>query len=171
MGLDAYIYKVKESDYKEILKIIDEMNDLQNKLKSYEDKIKEKVNSEKFWDIVSDINLIRINLSDEDFKEFLPLYNRLNELENLKSKIDERTEELQYWRRNWNVHDYISENFNDNEEDNCVKIFLTKENVEQIIHAIDTGKLKDNYYDIKSEFKQIWNKFKDGYLIYYWAWY
>ena len=81
-------------------------------------------------------------------------------------------DEIGYWRKDWELHNYIIDNFwDDKENDNVVDIPLTKENVEQIIKWCSSG---DNsmYNEYTEEtFKEALNAIKQGDVIYYHPWY
>ena len=56
-------------------------------------------------------------------------------------KLQECKYEVAYWRKHNQLHGYLVKNFAHKEEDNCEPIWLTKENIEEIIEYL--GSVQD----------------------------
>lgn len=101
--------------------------------------------------------------------------------------------ELYYWRKAYGVHAYITDNFlKPDENDNCERIPLSKENIQQIVDAMIEAKNNESYqkeyskenlfgkhdywnvcdfFDTLEMFKSLLNNYDDNKVIYYFAWY
>lgn len=78
------------------------------------------------------------------------------------SQENDPVEEIMYWRKNWDLHKYIVENFWDDEEhDNLVNIPLRK---------CDIKKMINDHVEVET-FKAIMKKLDKDHVIYYWPWY
>ena len=101
--------------------------------------------------------------------------------------------ELYYWRKAYGIHAYITNHFlKPNENDNCERIPLSKENIQQIVD--DMIKVRNNesyqneyskenlfgkhnywntydFFDTLEMFKSLLNNYDDNKVIYYFAWY
>lgn len=74
----------------------------------------------------------------------------------------DNAEELYYWRKNWDLHNYIVEHFwDDKEHDNCVDIPLGKEQLKE---------LADAGFD-PEVFTQAYESLDDDHVVYYHPWY
>jgi len=74
----------------------------------------------------------------------------------------ENAEELCYWRKNWDLHNYIVEHFwADKENDNCVDIPLGKEQLKELVKA---------GFD-PDVFTQAYESLDDENVVYYHPWY
>ena len=73
---------------------------------------------------------------------------------------DDALEEIDYWRKDWNLHNYIINHFGDPNNDNLVEVYLTKENLEKIV--------KDGYV---GGFEDALNRWNDDYVVFYYPWY
>ena len=95
------------------------------------------------------------------------------------TKEDIFTEEF-YWRKPYGLHQFITQKFlNIGEDDNCVHIPLSKENIENIINELKTnpsffeGNLwhsDDTEYAVKF-FTRLLNEYSDDVVITYFSWY
>lgn len=101
--------------------------------------------------------------------------------------------ELYYWRKAYGIHLYITDNFlKPGENDNCERIPLSKENIQQIVDAMIEAKNNESYqkeyskenlfgthdywnvcdfFDTLEMFKSLLNNYDDNKVIYYFAWY
>ena len=101
--------------------------------------------------------------------------------------------ELYYWRKAYGVHAYITDNFlKPGENDNCERIPLSKENIQQIVDDMIKARndelyqkeySKENlfgkhdywdscdFFDTLEMFKSLLNNYDDNKVIYYFAWY
>ena len=101
--------------------------------------------------------------------------------------------ELYYWRKAYGVHAYITDNFlKSDENDNCERIPLSKENIQQIVDAMIKVRNNESYqkeyskenlfgkhdywnvhdfFDTLEMFKSLLNNYDDNKVIYYFAWY
>lgn len=70
-------------------------------------------------------------------------------------------EEIGYWRKNWNLHKFIIDKFwADKENDNLVDVFLTRNDIERIIHHGYIG-----------GFEEALSRWDDDYVVFYHPWY
>ena len=184
MGLDQYLCRTSKKNFDAIIeakKLRDEFNSRLEKL--YDEKYKEKFDAlpmDKYGYVHQEnlTNEQKVVLSDlqnqywADVRAMASGMNvRLNEFgEPIVDKVS--ADEIGYWRKDWELHNYIIDNFwEDKEHDNVVNIPLTKENVEQVIKWCSSG---DNsiYNDYTEEtFKEALNAIKQGDVIYYHPWY
>ena len=74
---------------------------------------------------------------------------------------DDSVDEIGYWRKNWQIHQYIIDNFwHDKDNDNLVDVFLTKSDLEKIV--------ADGWGD---EFEDALKHWDDDYVVFYHPWY
>ena len=74
---------------------------------------------------------------------------------------DDSVDEIGYWRKNWELHQYIIDNFwHDKDNDNLVDVFLTKSDLEKIV--------SDGWGDEFDDALKHWN---DDYVVFYHPWY
>jgi hypothetical protein len=76
-------------------------------------------------------------------------------------------EELAYWRKNWDIHGLFALYRADGEDDNCTEIFLTKENLSEVLKQIDEED-EDSINAIKKAIEE--TDFEQEEIFYY-AWY
>jgi hypothetical protein len=76
-------------------------------------------------------------------------------------------EELAYWRKNWEIHGLFALYRADGEDDNCTEIFITKENLSEILKQID----EEDEYSIEVVKKVIEETDFEQEEIVYYAWY
>ena len=70
-------------------------------------------------------------------------------------------EEIGYWRKEWNLHKYLIDNFwHDKENNNLVDVFLTKDNLKKIVKDIGGD-----------AFKAALERWDDDYVVFYHPWY
>lgn len=173
MGMDSYLYRTTKSeaaDFDEKIKLYDEA---EKEFFDFEDSINEKypalqalyesneLTREKFIEIAS----------PEDVKRFDELNNKVSSLE-----PDNPDSELYYWRKPWPLHAFIVQNFNKDKDDNCVRIYLTKENVDKIIEALKDGTISTGEYFDSTDISNTINVFEniewdDDTVIFYFSWY
>lgn len=185
MGLDQYLYRTSKKNFDALesaRKLCEECNDRFDKL--YDEKYKKHYDAFPkdecgFIDKEQMNEEQKTNLSEigkqvnEDMKR---IANELNvELNEYNEPIIEGVthgSEIAYWRKDWELHNYIIDNFcKDKENDNVVDIPLTKENVEQIIKWCPTGD-DPLYMDYTEDtFKSALNMIEQGDVIYYHPWY
>ena len=73
----------------------------------------------------------------------------------------DNAEELYYWRKNWDLHNYIVEHFwEDKENDNCVDIPLGKEQLKELVKAGFDPEVFTQAYDLD-----------DDLVVFYHPWY
>ena len=171
MGMDSYLYRTTKKeqkaydDWNKVLPVNEKaFNDFYDFLvKKYPDFEKVK-NRESFVELCT----------EEDVKK----YDELNKA--IRYKDDDR-DEVMYWRKPYALHGYIAKNFlpSTTPSDNCERIYLTKENVEQLIKALRNGEIKDEdeewYFD-DARIAEAVNIFSnltwdDDTVYYYYAWY
>ena len=74
---------------------------------------------------------------------------------------DKMDECIGEWRKNWELHKFIVDNFLENKKhDNLVDIYLTKEDCEKIVSAGFVG-----------GFQNALDRLDDEHEVFYWAWY
>ena len=186
--MDSYIYRTTKKEHEAYIKWQEDYDKNQVALKEYEEELKSKYGNDIFEKKVDEIvkiitvdelNTIR-SLIEETHKE----YDTECEDENYNSI------ELYYWRKPYGLHRFIVRNFNKNKGDNCVRIVLTKENIQTIIDEMI--RCDNNFSDRSDEcifgtddywdrddlkgaiklFKNILkNEFSDDSIIYYYSWY
>ena len=65
------------------------------------------------------------------------------------------------WRKNWDLHMFIRENFlGEGEGDNLAAVYLTREDCERIVAA-----------GFPEGFREALDRWDDGHEVFYWAWY
>lgn len=74
---------------------------------------------------------------------------------------DDDLEEIGYWRKDWDLHNYLIKHFGDPTNDNLVEVYLTKDNLKKIV--------ADGYDDgTFSHALRCWN---DDCVVFYHPWY
>lgn len=74
---------------------------------------------------------------------------------------EDKVEELAYWRKNWELHKYIIDNFwSDKEHDNLIEVFLTRKMLCKIV--------SDGYTE---GFKQALDRWDENCVVFYHPWY
>lgn len=74
---------------------------------------------------------------------------------------DDDIEEIGYWRKNWELHNYIIDNFwKDKEHDNLVEVYLTKDDVKKIVSV-----------GYKEGFVEALSCWDDDHVVFYYPWY
>ena len=73
---------------------------------------------------------------------------------------DDDIEEIGYWRKNWDLHNYIIDNFGDKEHDNLCEIYFSKVALEKIVNDGHVG-----------GFANALERWDDDHVVYYWPWY
>ena len=68
--------------------------------------------------------------------------------------------DLGYWRKNWDLHSFIAENFGDKDDDNLVEIYLDEAAITKVIEQFP--------YE---EFKTALDIVRGGGEVFYYAWY
>ena len=94
---------------------------------------------------------------------------------------DSIVNEEYYWRKPYGVHHVITQKFlNAGEDDNCVHIPLSKENIETIINELKTNPTffedggmwdSDDTARAIKLFTQLLNEYSDDVVITYYSWY
>ena len=74
---------------------------------------------------------------------------------------EDELENLGYWRKNWDLHNYIIRNFwDDPNNDNLVKVLLSKKDLEKIVADGHEGGFKDAL-----------DRWDDDHVVFYYPWY
>ena len=184
MGLDQYLCRTSKKNFDAIIeakKLRDEFNSRFEKL--YDEKYKAKFDAlpkDEYGyvyqeNLTEEQKVVLSDLQNQYWADARAIASEMNiRLDEFGEPIADEVsvDEIGYWRKDWELHDYIISNFwEDKENDNVVNIPLTKENVEQIIKWCSSG---DNsmYNDYTEEtFKEALNAIKQGDVIYYHPWY
>lgn len=96
---------------------------------------------------------VGVRISEELIPQFIPSDFGLTE--------EDEDEELMYWRKNWELHNFIVQNFGNPEDDNLVRIWLDKDAIDKIIEA---------GFDV-DVFKRAKMGIDEDHVLYYWPWY
>ena len=180
MGLDHYIYRTTKKRWKAHL-------EFEKVCKKY-DRLVEKLSSGKKWNDFM-ISLPKMEYGGYAWDKFtdeqkrgISRYKRecrkiakglgLKLDKNLCAQFEDEkyglnaesdpVEEVMYWRKNWDLHKYIVENFWDDEEhDNLVNIPLRK---------CDIKKMINDHVEVGT-FKAIVKELDKDHVVWYWPWY
>jgi hypothetical protein len=173
MGMDSYIYSFNRDDWNRKTTLKKEEQELHREVdKRY------KIVEEKYkWTKVSWDNIEK-DCTEEEREYFVSSVRKLNELSDKMDGGDSR--ELMYWRKPYGLHQFITQKFlNAGEDDNCVHIPLSKENIETIINELKTNSkffendmwdYEDTAYAIKC-FTRLLDEYSDDVVITYYSWY
>ena len=212
MGMDQNLYMVSKADY---TKWYDQYTKYKKRKSEYE-----KCRSELINELKLDLELFTIkypSLSDErnltkeymcrimTQEEYQIVFNAVDTIYKYDNMLDKLYQdnyicdecssktELYYWRKAWGIHSYITNNFlKPDENDNCERIPLSKENIQQIVDAMIKVRNNEsyqkeyskenlfgihdywntyNFFDTLKMFKSLLNNYDDNKVIYYFAWY
>ena len=173
MGMDSYIYKSSKEEFKKYIKQKLKVKELNDRYVSYINSLRKK------YDIKDELSREilekkctkeEVNLAESYIAEWL---NNSDEIENIF------TEEF-YWRKPYGLHQFITQKFlNAGEDDNCVHIPLSKENIETIINELKTNPtfFENNMWDSDDTiraiklFTKILDEYSDDIVITYYSWY
>ena len=183
MGLDQYLYRTTKETF-------NRRKEYRENVAKYESAVAEALNAEEGkWGPFFD-SLPKDEFGVYDFDKFTPEQERrrqeyasmvrqtkikfakkfglvLNDDSEFPDVLQddnlETAEELYYWRKNWDLHNYIVEHFwnNDQEHDNCVDIPLGKEQLRELVKA---------GFD-PDVFTQAYESLDDDHVVYYHPWY
>lgn len=176
MGLDSYIYRSTnanieryEAASKEYGKHVEECEKFLDELKAKYPAIAEceDANAYNFGNDRKTRDLFFETLTEHEFYKMESLVHKCAVLPSTPG------EELQYWRKNWVLHDFIVDNFCKTDPDNpkwtggnCERIYLTPDDINKIIKYFE--KKDDTIVDL---FRQILDEWEDDTVIYYWGWF
>lgn len=173
MGMDSYIYKSSKENF-------EKYNKQKLKAKELHDKGTDFVNSlRKKYDIKEwSRESLEANCSEEEIN-LVDSY--IAEWRNENNAREDIFSEEFYWRKPYGLHQFITQKFlNVGEDDNCVHIPLSKENIETIINELksnptffEDGGMWDSYdtVDAINCFTKLLNEYSDDIVITYWSWY
>ena len=87
-----------------------------------------------------------------------------------RDEID--SEEIGYWRKCWKLHHFLIDHFGDPGDDNCVNVYLTKENLEFIIQELKkrASESEEFMYSIDNFAKALADVIA-GKVVFYHPWY
>lgn len=212
MGMDQNLYMVSKDDY---IKWYNQYTKYKKRKSEYEKCISEIINELeldlelfviKYPSLSDERNLTReyINeiMTPEESQVIFNAADAVHKYNNELAKLDQDNyscsgcsskTELYYWRKAWGVHAYITNHFlKPDENDNCERIPLSKENIQQIVDAMITARNNESYqkeyskenlfgihdywnihdfFDTLELFKSLLNNYDDNNVIYYFAWY
>jgi hypothetical protein len=170
MGMDSYIYKFNKNDYNIHLENKKKYKNLEDEYLLFYNTLEKKYGVEKTIDDLA-------KLLSEDEKQIAHNFSKRFEELNTKSNYPE---EIFYWRKPYGLHSFITQKFlNIGENDNCVYIPLSRENIETIINELKSNPsffennmwdTEDTVYAIKC-FSQLLDEYTDNNVIAYYAWY
>jgi hypothetical protein len=212
MGMDQNLYMVSKADY---TRWCDQYTKYKKRKSEYEKRKSEIMN-----ELELDLELFTIKypvLSDERnlTREYINktmtpeesqvLFNAIDVVHKYNNELDKLDQdnyscdecssktELYYWRKAWGIHAYITNHFlKSDEKDNCERIPLSKENIQQIVDDMIEAKNNESYqkeyskenlfgkhaywdvcdfFDTLELFKSLLNNYDDNKVIYYFAWY
>lgn len=190
MGLDMYVNSITQKEWDDYIECV-------KKNLKFETKVKE------LWDtkwkaIIDGLNLPKDDeFGHYDVGKFTPEQNKVLEeyrlmYRNLRHECGlndednacdgcENINELGYWRKCWALHNFIANLMNHEENDNCVRMRLTKDICKEIIDKVNGGCIcsvgeRDYWDDDDKEytvnvFTNAMNAIDDGLVVYYYAWY
>jgi hypothetical protein len=202
MGMDQNLYMMSKDDYTKWY----------NQYTEYKKRKSEIINeleldfelfTIKYPGLLDERNLTREYIDEimtpEDNQSLVSAINKYNDMidkldqDNYSCSECSSKTELYYWRKAYGVHSYITNHFlKPNEEDNCERILLSKENIQQIVDDMIKAKNNESYqkeyskenlfgkhdywnvhdfFDTLELFKSLLNTYDDNKVIYYFAWY
>jgi hypothetical protein len=203
MGMDAWVFSRTKENYQKWLELRRKLEELR-KEKNW--KIEKKVleYQTKYPDFKDEnvtAEYVKEHFSDADRKEikgFIEKVLESDEIQNTEMELNECYEgehELNYWRKNYPVHNYIIQHFlEDGKEDNCEPIPLTKDGVREMVAVFkrELAKWKKDGDERKVEwfkpsecdyvsldalmetihfFENLVNDFSEDTVFYYYTWY
>ena len=175
MGMDSYIYKSSKENFEKYSEHKLKVNELHDKAMSFIDSLRKKYDIEDKWSRASleakcteeELNLVDSYIAEwqnEDYEQEDSIFN-----------------EEYYWRKPYGLHQFITQKFlNAGEDDNCVHIPLSKENIETIINELKTNPTffedggmwdSDDTARAIKLFTQLLNEYSDDVVITYYSWY
>lgn len=174
MGMDSYIYKSSKENFEKYTKQKLKVKELHDKATSFIDSLHKKYDIKNVFSreiLEAKCTEEEINLMDSYITEW--------QNEDDAQECDIFSEEF-YWRKPYGLHQFITQKFlNVGEDDNCVHIPLSKENIETIINELKTNPTffendmwdyEDTIYAIKC-FTRLLDEYSDDVVITYYSWY
>lgn len=179
MGLDQYLFRATKKRKDAIVKF----KELCTQYRARVSELDKSERGKKLWDSLpwneAHTYFENKDLTDEQIKEmefFKEEYTRIaNEIGiridsgfnpkfvpsdfGLTKKDDNY--EIAYWRKEWELHNFIVQNFGNPKDDNLVEVWLDKEAIQKIIDA--------GYF--QKEFRRALKKLDDDHVVFYWPWY
>ena len=173
MGMDSYIFKSSKENFEKYKKQKLKVKELYDKATSFIDSLANKYDIKDAW--------TREILEEKCTKEEINLVDSyIAEWRNADDARENIFTEEFYWRKPYGLHQFITQKFlNVGEDDNCVHIPLSKENIETIINELKTNPSffesdmwdsDDTEYAIKV-FTRLLNEYSDNVVITYFSWY
>lgn len=177
MGMDSYIFKSSKENFEKYTNQKLKVKELHDKATSFIDSLYKK------YDIKDGDKCSREILEAKCTEEELNLadsYIAEWRNEDDAQENDIFSEEF-YWRKPYGLHQFITQEFlNVGEDDNCVHIPLSKENIETIINELKSNPtfFEDSYMwdsddtlDAIKCFTKLLNEYSDDVVITYYSWY
>lgn len=175
MGMDSYIYKTSKENFEKYTKQKLKVKELHDKATSFIDSLHKKYDIKDCSREILEENCTveEINLVDSYIAEW--------RIENDAIEYGIFSEEF-YWRKPYGLHRFITQKFlNVGEDNNCVHIPLSKENIETIINELKSnptffekgGMMWDSNdtADAIGVFTRLLNEYSDDVVITYYSWY
>ena len=131
--MDSYLYKTTKAEQDAYNKWCEEYENKEKKLIEYGNKLKE-IYGDNLFD--NEPEVIKSIITPKELETITSLicetqYSNEHNDYNAEGRI-----ELMYWRKAWGLHEYIVENFYNGENDNCERIYLTKENCQMMLEEM-----------------------------------
>jgi len=203
MGMDAWVFSRTKEDYRKWIELQQRLEELRNESN---EKIEKKcLEYQSKYPDFKDGNVtaeyVKEHFSDADREEIKGFFKNAlesGEIQNAEMELDECNDcgcELNYWRKNYPLHNYIVKNFlRDGEDDNCNPIVLTKDGVKEMVAVFkeelaawekDGDKREVEWFKPTScdyvslntlkgtilFFENLINDFSDDTVFYYYTWY
>lgn len=203
MGMDAWIFSRPKADFEEHERLVRKLEELKmemnRKIRVRCSELQEKYPDFKGANIKPEY--VTEHFAEGDAKDFIDYCTKVfqtPERDELEKKIGETNDsenELQYWRKNYPLHNYITEHFlEDGKDDNCEPIVLTKDGVEEMVAVFkdelkkwnESGDEREVEFFTPTEcdyvsrevleqtirfFENLVHEFSEDKVIYYYTWY
>lgn len=167
MGMDSYLYQTTKDEKNAFEDFIKSAPEYEKLLSEYEDELTLKYPRFRSANSREDLESL---LTKEELAKWDELYNA--------TKYNDESYEIRYWRKPYQLHNYIVNHFlPPNTSDNCERIYLTKENIDDLIRALRNGEIKDDggyfdEYDVRGAIKTFSNlEWDENTVYYYYSWY
>ena len=174
MGMDSYIFKSSKENFEKYTKRKLKVKELHDKATSFIDSLANKYDIKYEWSR----EILEEKCTEEEIK-LVDSY--IDEWRNENTTRDDIFTEEFYWRKSYGLHQFITQKFlNVGEDDNCVHIPLSKENIETIINELKTNSKffensgmwdSDNTEYAIGCFTRLLNEYSDDVVITYYSWY
>lgn len=142
MGLDAYLYTTTPKKFEErqtlrkkideYFKVVEDLNDKYDEIVF--DSLERDENGNYIKDKLTPEQKKLVDEYDEKFKAlFTPVWPN-----------EDECKEVAYWRKDWDLHDFIVKKWGFPEDDNDRDVLLTEERINEILAELTNGCLMDS---------------------------